>query len=347
MPAGAAATSVVLNLTAVNPTLATHLTVWPSGQAKPLVSNINVAGGETRANLVTVKLPADGKVKVANNTGYVDVVMDIEGYYFTGTSNDKHLYHPMVPARAVDTRTGEGLGFISPLGSGAIVTPKIAGTHAVPFDAESVVVNLTAVSPSAASHFTVYPAGGPPPTASNLNFAAGRTTSNLAIVRLGNGGAINIYNNTGKVDVVVDIVGWYGHNGALGFKSLAPTRVLDTRIGQGAPKARVAAGTSISVALQGVAGVPTTGWVAPVFNLTGVAPSVATHLTTGPAGVPVSATSNLNLAAGQTAANQVYGRTGASGADLGRSYIYNNAGSVDVVADVFGYFTDDVIVGSV
>ncbi|MEO6205292.1 MAG: hypothetical protein ABIO67_07925, partial [Mycobacteriales bacterium] len=55
----ATATAVVLNLTGVGPTTATDLRAYPTpkaGTAQPLVSNLNLAAGEIRANLVTVPL---------------------------------------------------------------------------------------------------------------------------------------------------------------------------------------------------------------------------------------------------------------------------------------------------
>src|SRR5262249_19514149 len=44
--------AVAYNVTAVSPTQATHLTVWPASQPKPATSSINVRAGETRANMV-------------------------------------------------------------------------------------------------------------------------------------------------------------------------------------------------------------------------------------------------------------------------------------------------------
>jgi hypothetical protein len=55
----------------------------------------------------------------------------------------------------------------------------------------------------------VWPAGATRPTASDLNWGSGQTTSNLALARLGSDGAIQIYNAAGSVDVVVDVSGWY------------------------------------------------------------------------------------------------------------------------------------------
>jgi len=59
------------------------------------------------------------------------------------------------------------------------------------------------------SYLTLYPAGVPQPLASDLNWLTGQTVSNLVVVPLGTGGAINIYNYLGSTAVVVDLEGYY------------------------------------------------------------------------------------------------------------------------------------------
>jgi hypothetical protein len=100
VPAGAAA--AVLNVTAVDPTAAGFLTVWPQGTAMPTVSNLNFAAGKNVPNLVTVGLSATGQVSIYANTGRVDVVADVEGYYTsTAPTNGLGLYNPLAPTRVV------------------------------------------------------------------------------------------------------------------------------------------------------------------------------------------------------------------------------------------------------
>jgi hypothetical protein len=75
------ATAVVLNVTAVQGTLPSFMTVWPADVSQPLASNLNFTPGEDIPNLVTVKLSASGQVKIYNNAGSVDVVADVVGWY--------------------------------------------------------------------------------------------------------------------------------------------------------------------------------------------------------------------------------------------------------------------------
>jgi hypothetical protein len=76
------ATGVALNLTATNPTAQSNVRVFPADAPAPLVSNLNfVAGQKPVANKVDVKLSADGKIKLLNLAGTVNVLGDVVGYY--------------------------------------------------------------------------------------------------------------------------------------------------------------------------------------------------------------------------------------------------------------------------
>jgi hypothetical protein len=76
--------AVVLNVTATNPTAASYLTVWPSGSAKPLASNLNYVSDETIPNLVIAKVGTNGQVSLYNGIGSTDVIADVVGW-FSGT----------------------------------------------------------------------------------------------------------------------------------------------------------------------------------------------------------------------------------------------------------------------
>lgn len=84
IPTGAVAVS--MNVTITNPTATSFLTVFPADQALPNASNLNwVAGGSPTPNKVDVKLSPDGKIKLFNETGTVNVIADIVGYYSRGS----------------------------------------------------------------------------------------------------------------------------------------------------------------------------------------------------------------------------------------------------------------------
>ena len=100
--------AVVLNVTVTNPTAASFVTVWPTGQARPTASNINFVAGQTVPNLVTVKVGAGGQVSLYNAAGSTDLIADVAGYYGDGTAAAGSTFVPLPPARLLDTRSTGG-----------------------------------------------------------------------------------------------------------------------------------------------------------------------------------------------------------------------------------------------
>src|SRR5580692_12930073 len=58
----AGVSAVVANVTVTDTTSAGFLTVWPTGQAQPLASNLNWTAGATVANLVTLPVSSSGQI---------------------------------------------------------------------------------------------------------------------------------------------------------------------------------------------------------------------------------------------------------------------------------------------
>lgn len=79
----ATATAIVSNVTAVGPTAASFVTLYPADAAtRPTASNLNtLAGGPPTPNQVTVGLSDTGVVNAFNRFGSVDLIIDIVGYY--------------------------------------------------------------------------------------------------------------------------------------------------------------------------------------------------------------------------------------------------------------------------
>jgi hypothetical protein len=137
--------------------------------------------------------------------------------------------------------------------------------------------------------------------------------------------------------IIVDIVGYYDDGSlpnGLRFEPIVPTRIVDTRFGQGWSGALGAGSTATIAAPASIAGLDT--W-ALATNVTAVTPTQNTFLTVWPAdlpGVGQPATSNLNPAAGTTVPNAVQTMIG-----LGNEFnVYNNAGTCHLVIDVVGRF---------
>jgi hypothetical protein len=96
------ATGLSMNVTAIGGTASSFLTVFPSGAAKPLASNLNWTAGQAPVpNAVTVDVPADGKVSFYNLTGTVNVAADIVGYHVDHNHDDRYYTKAEVDAQTM------------------------------------------------------------------------------------------------------------------------------------------------------------------------------------------------------------------------------------------------------
>ena len=112
-------------------------------------------------------------------------------------------------AEGYPTADGQFSG-TGPISGGSSVNLTVAGRGGVPSSgADAVALNVTVTNASGPSFLTVWPTGQPKPTASNVNFVAGQTIPNMVIAKVGAGGQVSIYNNTGSTDVIVDVLGWF------------------------------------------------------------------------------------------------------------------------------------------
>ncbi len=268
-------------------------------------------------------------------------------------------YHPLLPARVYDSRPATAVGEAAPGPKPA--TPSqptfdidLLGRGGVPdrpADVLAVVVNITVTEPTAAGWLNAYGAGAAGGLASIVNFAAGQTVPNLAIVRPGANGDLTLklftQNPSGSAHVVVDVFGWFStsNNADRGARlvPIAPGRILDTREGAGLPLGRA---ESIELPIRG-ATLSTgeslgsgTDLVGVVLNLTGIntqSQSAGTFLSVVPELAPNTppSTSNVNLARGQIKPNMVIVPVGPDG----KVRIYNHAGATHVAVDVAGYLT--------
>ena len=257
---------------------------------------------------------------------------------FAGSPPGSSQYSPITPVRVLDTRNGTG-GISGGIGPGGIDTLQVAGRAGLPIGASAVAINVTVVNTSDSSWLAVYPDGQPFPGTSTINWVAGEIRANMTIVALGASGALTLLNLAGWTDVVIDVEGYFASptgNGTSGlYRPLTAARVLDTRSGIGGVT-RLGQQQTANFQIAGRANVPSTGVSAVILNVTATNPNGPTYLATFPGDAPFPGTSTVNVANGQTVPNRVIVRLGAGG----QVSIFNNAGQVDVVVDVAGWFTD-------
>ena len=182
MPVPLTASAVVLNVTAIDSssTGGTYLTVFPTGQSLPATSNLNVGPNATVNNQVTVAPGTNGSGAASidvydHQSNTLDVIVDVEGYYTTGTSGSSYV--PITPKRVCDTRAGNLSGLSSPynqcnvagtsdlpIAANGTLTIQVAGTgFPKPTGATAVVVDVTAIAPTAGTFLTAYASGGTRP----------------------------------------------------------------------------------------------------------------------------------------------------------------------------------------
>lgn len=205
------ASAVVLNVTGTGVSASTDVRVYPtpadtSTATVPTVSNLNLTRGQTAANLATVKVGASGTVRLRNNAGTLSLIVDVAGYYAPDAPG---RFVPVTPLRLLDTRNGTGTK-AQPLPAGGRLSLAVAGDRGIPAEASAAVLNLTATGVSASTDIRAYPADAEEvPTVSNLNLTRGSTRANAATVRLGAGGDLALRNNSGRVELITDIAGYF------------------------------------------------------------------------------------------------------------------------------------------
>lgn len=118
------------------------------------------------------------------------------------------VFDGVTPVRILDTRKGLGAPE-APLGPEQSLEVLVAGANGIPAEATSVVMNVTAVGASTATHLTVWPTGETRPNASNLNPSNANPAPNLVTVAIGTDGRVSIFNKSGSVHVIADVVGYY------------------------------------------------------------------------------------------------------------------------------------------
>jgi hypothetical protein len=121
----ASATAVLLNITTVNATAPSHLTIWPTGTARPLASSTNFVPGTTVPNAVTAKIGTGGKISIFNNIGAVDVLADVNGTVAGTDLADNSVSSPKIvdgSVTLVDIATDDQL-FAVTLANGTTIAP--------------------------------------------------------------------------------------------------------------------------------------------------------------------------------------------------------------------------------
>ena len=163
----------------------------------------------------------------------------------TPTLQSKDGFWPLpliavTPCRVVDTRVASmppGYGPPS-MGANEARTFQLAGQCGIGAFAQAVSLNITVTGGQGFGYIALYPAGGSAPVVSTLNFTAGQTVANAAIVPLG-GGVLTVLSAGAGTDLIIDTNGYYaaapvgGFNTFLGLASGNDAMAGDYNTGSG------------------------------------------------------------------------------------------------------------------
>ncbi|WP_076261013.1 CHAP domain-containing protein [Intrasporangium flavum] len=255
-------------------------------------------------------------------------------------ATDTRAWQVTAPARLLDTKTGVGAP-LAKVQAGKAVAVQVTGRAGVPATGvDTVLLNVNATAPAAAGYLTAHADGTTQPGSRAMSYGAGGVTTTLVLSRVGTDGKVRLYTSA-TTDLSADVVGWSPTGGYV--SGGAPTRALDTRTGVGTPRARLAAGGTLTLPLAGKAGIPATGVGAVLLDVSASTPSAGGFLTTWPTGAARPAAPQVRYEAAGAATGLVEARLGTGGA-----VTIHSTAQTDVLVDVVGWLptgADQVALG--
>ena len=120
-------------------------------------------------------------------------------------------FFTLTPCRVLDTRNATG-----PLGGPALVALAdrifvVAGTCGIPADAKAISLNIAVTQPTVAGNIRLHPGGTAVPLVSAINYKAGQTRSNNAVIPLSHLGELAAYLDqvAGTAHLILDVNGYF------------------------------------------------------------------------------------------------------------------------------------------
>jgi len=252
-------------------------------------------------------------------------------------------FTPAGPRRVFDTRPGRSLDALrsvtkAKVGTGTVLEVQLTDLPGlVPAGGVGAVsLNVTVTNAEKNGFVTVFPCGAQP-FVSSVNFTPGVNVANAVIAPVSATGTVCFFANA-PVDLIADVNGWFAADRA--FVPTDPARVFDTRVGQSpnavvtVPKTKLVGGTSMTVQMTGLTGLPPTSGVGTVsLNVTVDDPAGAGFVTVYDCGTREEV-SSVNYGAGQTVANAVLAPVSATG-----TVCFFSQHTTDLIVDINGYLS--------
>ena len=180
-----------------------YMTVWPTGETRPVVSTLNDIPGQIIANAAIVVAGTGGNVSVYP-TNDTDLTIDINGYFAPPGTGGLSLYTQPL-CRVIDTRkVGSGQPFSGELWPPVDVVDSGCGRSSL---AQAYVFNASVVPQDYLGYLTLWPDGTTQPLVSTLNALDRSISSNMAIVPSTNG-TVDAY-ASGLTQLILDISSYF------------------------------------------------------------------------------------------------------------------------------------------
>ncbi len=344
--------AVAVNITVIGGSVPGNVSAYPTGSGRPLSSDVNFARWQTVERMAVVPVDGAGRLTVEASAP-AQLMVDIEGYFTSPkAATSRGLFNPLEPSRLLDSRDGALAS--PPLGTGGPRVLQVTGRGGVPATGVSaVVINTTVIRPSRDGYLTVFPSGSPRPATSTIGFSQGQSLANRAIVPVGAGGRINIFNSAGTTPLAIDVTGYFtdGRVNSVGgyYVPVPASRVVDTRYWRTTSfmstptlKTQKIAGQTcvLSPAMTSCGRAlvpPVTALPRPIavlLNITAVPKGRGGSLTVFAAGSVQPSTSDVNFTGSTAASNLAF----VALRSQGEVTVHVSGGPADVVEDVTGYF---------
>jgi hypothetical protein len=238
---------------------------------------------------------------------------------------------PLPPVRLLDSRTGPALA----TGPGGRVDLAVTGRGGIPADGVlAVVLQVTALCPSASTSLAVWPAGRTRPAVANVALPARGARTATVVVPVGAQGLVSLGNAAGVTGLLVDAVGYTTASGGAALAAVPNTRVLDS----GTSGGPLLSGNTRTVTVPTIAGVGPDRMQAVLAQIRLRGAAAAGSVTITGAGQAPSAVATARYEAGADTVTLAVLRP-----EQGRLVVSNSGAAVSVLIDVVGLATADAV----